>query len=415
MIDTVTRREFGRLAGLSALSATIPLFVQKTGWALGGNPRRQIAPIQGLQDNHVLVLIQLAGGNDGLNTVVPFGDDAYYRVRPRIAVEAKRVHRLNDHLGLHPEMVELHRLFQDGKMVVVTNVGYPNPNRSHFRSMDIWETASPADRVWRSGWLGRYFDHSCRNVRGPMLGLRLGEQAALTFTSETNRAATFVNPSLLQSHATGAAATAMRRINQVENTGIAALDFIQRTGNDTRDISQQIQIAVRDVRSAVEYPPFNLCQSLRLIAQMIAAGVPTRVYYVTHGGFDTHANQSLRHAYLLQELSQAVGLFCQDLRAQGQFDRVLTVTFSEFGRRIDENRNAGTDHGTASNMFAFGGRVRSGIHGRNPDLARRDEQGDLVFQTDFRSVYAGILRDWLNADPERIMQGNFEPLSLVNR
>lgn len=118
---------------------------------------------------------------------------------------------------------------------------------------------------------------------------------------------------------------------------------------------------------------------------------------------------------MLQELSQAVGLFCQDLRAQGQFDRVLTVTFSEFGRRIDENRNAGTDHGTASNMFAFGGRVRSGIHGRNPDLARRDEQGDLVFQTDFRSVYAGILRDWLNADPERIMQGNFEPLSLVNR
>ena len=415
MVSNMNRREFGRIAGMSAMSASVPVFLQKTGVALGGDARREIAPLPGLRDNHVLVLIQLAGGNDGLNTVVPFGDDAYYRARPRIAIEARRVHRLNDHLGLHPELVELHRLFQDGKLAVVTNVGYPNPNRSHFRSMDIWETGSPADRIWRSGWLGRYFDQSCRNVEGPMLGLRLGEQAALTFAGETNRTATFLNPNLLQSRATESTAAAMERINQVEETRIDALDFIQRTGNETRGISRQIQQAVRDVRPAVEYPPFNLCQSLRLIAQMITAGVPTRVFYVTHGGFDTHANQSLRHSYLLQELSQAVGLFCQDLRAQRQIDRVLGVTFSEFGRRIDENRNAGTDHGTANNMFVFGGRVRSGIHGRNPDLGRRDEQGDLVFQTDFRSVYAGILRDWLNADPARIMEGDFPPIAMVNR
>lgn len=414
-LPKITRRDFARVAGFSALSPTVPLFLQKTGVALAGDPQRAIPPLAGLRDNHVLVLIQLSGGNDGLNTVIPFGDDGYYRARPRLAVDARRVLRVNDHLGLHPEMVEMHRLFQDGKLAIVTNVGYPNPNRSHFRSMDIWESASPADRIWRSGWIGRYFDHACRDVRGPMLGLRLGEQAAVTFASETNRAATFLNPSLLQNQAAGVAAAGMQRMSQIETTSITALDFIQRTGNETLSISQQIQRAVRDIRPTVEYPPFHLCQSLRLIAQMITAGVPTRVYYVTHGGFDTHANQSLRHSYLLQELSQAVGLFCQDLRAQGQFDRVLGLTFSEFGRRIDENRNGGTDHGTANNMFAFGGRIRPGIHGRVPDLSQRDDQGDLVFQTDFRSVYAGVLREWLNADPDRILQERFAPVALVNR
>ncbi|MFO0865034.1 MAG: DUF1501 domain-containing protein [Gemmataceae bacterium] len=409
------RRQFSRLIGYSALAASVPAFVQKTGAVFAGNARRDIPPLNGLRDNHVLVLIQLAGGNDGLNTVVPYGDDAYYRSRPKIAIEASKVLRLNDHLGLHPELIELHRLHRDGRFAVVTNVGYPNPNRSHFRSMDIWETASPADRIWRSGWLGRYFDSACRQVPGSMLGLRIGDQEALSFKGETNRAATFSNPSLLQSRATGRVALAMEEMSRIEETRISALDFIQRTGSDTRGISQQIQQAVRDVRSAVDYPPFRLCQSLRLVAQMITAGVPTRIYYVTHGGFDTHANQSLRHSYLLQELSQAIGLFCEDLRAQGQLDRVLGITFSEFGRRIDENRNAGTDHGTANNLFLFGAKVQPGVHGGNPDLARRDDQGDLIFRTDFRSVYAGVLRDWLNADSARILEGEFPPMALVRR
>src|SRR5262249_20958502 len=180
-----------------------------------------------------------------------------------------------------------------------------------------------------------------------------------------------------------------------------------------RELSRRIRQAVRDVRSAVEYPPFALCQSLKLIAQMVTAGIPSRVYYVTHGGFDTHSAQLNRHAGLLQELSQALGLFRQDLRAQGQLDRVLLMTFSEFGRRIEENRQMGTDHGTANVVFLLGGRVRPGVHGTPPDLANCDEQGDLVFRTDFRAVYASVLRDWLNADPTRILQGEFLPLPLV--
>jgi uncharacterized protein (DUF1501 family) len=203
------------------------------------------------------------------------------------------------------------------------------------------------------------------------------------------------------------------RIAEVEPTGIAALDFVQRTGNQSLALSKELRRAVKDVKPKVEYPPFALCQSLRLVAQMITAGLPTRVYYVTHGGFDTHAAQSQRHAYLLQEFSQAVGLFVADLKAQGQLDRVLGISFSEFGRRVAENKNAGTDHGAASAMFAFGGKVKPGIHGTPPDLAALDPLGDLVQKTDFRQVYAEVVKNWLNADPEKVLLGKFEPLPLV--
>lgn len=403
MRSVINRRQFHAL-GLTAMTATVPAFLHKTGTALAGERRR---------NDRVLVVIQLGGGNDGLNTLVPFADDRYYRARPRIAVDARSVHRLNGQLGFHPEMVELHRLYQDGALAVVTNVGYPNPNRSHFRSTDIWETASPADRLWRSGWLGRYFDQACTDVLGGPLGVRIGEQPSLAFAGERLRAATFANPRMLDNPATGTAATALERINQTEPTGIAALDFIQRTGNESLALSRELRRAVRDVRPRVEYPPFALCQALRLVCQMITAGVPTKVYYVTHGGFDTHAAQTQRQAYLLQELSQAVALFHADLRAQGQLDRVLGFTFSEFGRRVAENQNAGTDHGAASVMFAFGGKVRGGIHGTAPDLGQLDTLGDLVHRVDFRQVYAGVLKDWLEADPDRVLQGRFEPLSLT--
>jgi uncharacterized protein (DUF1501 family) len=413
MTPPIDRREFGRALGLTALTATVPTFLHKTGLALAGDPRRQIEPIPGLRDNRVLVIIQLAGGNDGLNTLVPHGDDAYYRARPRISVPAERVLRINERVGLHPEMVELHRLLDDGKLAIITNVGYPNPNRSHFRSMDIWESASPANRNWPTGWIGRYFDHECDGVQSPMLGVRIGEQAARTFASERVRSTTFVTPAMLEDRASGAAARGLNQLAQVETTGIDALDFIQRTNNQTRELAQRIRQAVQNVRPAVEYPPFALCQSLRLIGQMITAGVPTRVYYVTHGGFDTHSAQNNRHPALLQELSQALGLFYRDLREQGQLDRVLTMTFSEFGRRIDENQQQGTDHGTANVMFVMGGQVRGGLIGDPPNLTNRDEQGDLIFRTDFRAVYAGVLRDWLGADPQRILQERFEPVQVI--
>ena len=413
MTWNLDRRQFIRLAGLTALTSTIPSFLGKTGRILAGEPHRDTAPLPGLKDNRVLVIVQLAGGNDGLNTLVPYADDSYYKMRPRIGIDAKKVLKLDDHLGLHPEMVELHQLFQEGGLAVVPNVGYPNPARSHFRAMDIWETASPANQMWKTGWMGRYFDAECQGVPGAMLGLRLGEQAALTMAGERTRAATLANPSLLEVPATGALARGLEKINEVEPTGIDALDFIQRTGNETHGLARRLKAVVRDIKPAVDYPPFALCQSLRLVAQMIVAEVPTRVYYVTLGGFDTHAAQLNRQAGLLQELSQAFGLFRKDLEAQGHLDRVLLLTFSEFGRRAAENKQLGTDHGTANVMFLLGGKVKPGLHGTPPDLIRLDAEGDPFHKVDFRSVYAGVLRDWLNADPDRVLGGRFESPSLV--
>jgi uncharacterized protein (DUF1501 family) len=409
----IDRRQFVRLTGLTALSATVPSFLHKTGVALAGPSHPEARPLPGLKDNHVLVILQLAGGNDGLNTLVPYADDHYHKLRPRIGIPARQVLKLDDHFGLHPEMLELHKLFQDGGLALVPNVGYPNPSRSHFRSSDIWETASTSARMWKSGWVGRYFDAECQSVPGAMLGLRLGEQPALTFAGDHMRAATLANPSLLEVPATGALEKGLEKINQVEPTGIGALDFIQRTGNETHALARRMKAVVRDVKPAVEYPPFALCQSLRLVAQMIVAKVPTRVFYVTLGGFDTHSTQLNRHAGLLQELSQALSLFRKDLKAQGQLDRVLLLTFSEFGRRAAENKQLGTDHGTGNVVFLLGGKVKPGIHGGPPDLTKLDSEGDPHFGVDFRSIYADVLRDWLNADAAHVLGEQFKPLALV--
>jgi uncharacterized protein (DUF1501 family) len=400
------RRLFHRAFGLTALSATVPAFLAKSGMALASEERKT---------DRVLVVIQLGGGNDGLNTLVPYADDRYHKARPKIAIDPKSILKLDDALGFHPELLELHKLYKGGHLAVIPNVGYPNPNRSHFRSTDIWETASPADKILKSGWLGRYFDSACAEIPADPLGIRIGEQPSLAFAGDKLRAATFANPKMLDNPARGAAATALEKLASVEPTGIAALDFVQRTGNQSLALSRELQRAVKSVKPKVDYPPFALFQSLRLVAQMIAASLPPQVYYVSHGGFDTHAAQTQRHAYLLQEFSQAVSLFHADLKAQGLLDRVFGLTFSEFGRRVAENKNAGTDHGTANVVFAFGGKVKAGLHGTAPNLVDLDPLGDLIHKIDFRQVYAGVLQGWLNADPEKVLLGRFEPLPLVTR
>lgn len=413
MMNRLDRRQFTRLVGLSAVTATVPTFLHRTGIALAGDEAKGISPIKGLKDDRVLVIVQLAGGNDGLNTVVPYADERYYKARPKIGVPKDQVHKLTGELGLHTEMSDFKKLYDDGLLAVVPNVGYPNPNRSHFKSMDVWETATPPERIGKTGWIGRYFDNECKGADSPMLGLRIGEQAPLSFAAQRSGITTFANPAMLQDNASGLFAKGLDTVSKTQPTGIEALDYIQRTGNVTRDLSRRIQAAMKDYKPAVDYPPFSLCQSLKLVAQMITANIPTRVYYVTLGGFDTHSGQMLRHPALLQELSQAVSLFIADLKAHKLLDRTLLMTFSEFGRRVDENQQQGTDHGTANVCFIAGGKVKPSVHGVAPDLEKLDEQGDLIHKTDFRSVYAGILKGWLGADPATIVGKDFAPLELV--
>jgi uncharacterized protein (DUF1501 family) len=394
MLPAIDRRRF---LSVGALTATVPGFLSQTGHALADD--KSLA-----NKERVLVVVQLAGGNDGLNTLIPFRDEAYYKARPKIGIARTKSLKIADDFALHPETGDLRKLYDAGELAIVPNVGYPNPNRSHFRATEIWETATPEKDVL-TGWFGRYFDAECRGVPSPMLGLQLGEKPAMTFAHPKGRAVTLTNPSLFAwDDATG---KAMERLNRVAATDNPQLDFLQRTGNDTLSLSRKIQDALKDGKSGAEYAPFNFSQSLKVVAQMIAAEVPTRVYYVSLGGFDTHTTQSGRHAGLLQELSQGIGSFVADLKALGHLDRTLVMTFSEFGRRVSENEQQGTDHGTAGVMFLAGGAVKAGVHGTRPDLSDLDE-GDLKFKTDFRSVYATVLKGWLGADAKTILGADFK-------
>jgi uncharacterized protein (DUF1501 family) len=388
-----------RFLTVGALTATLPAFLARTGRGPGG-PTTDAS-------GRVLVVVQLAGGNDGLNTLIPFRDDAYYKARPKLAIDRAKGLKITDELALHPEAGELRKLYDDGLLAVAGNVGYPNPNRSHFRATEIWESGVP-DKDTLTGWVGRYFDAECRSVASPMLGLQLGEKPALTFAHPKGRAVTLTNPSLFEWDS-GRTGKAMDRLNRVQATDNDQLDFLQRTSNDTLALSRRIQDALKGSKTAAEYAPFNFSQSLKVVAQMIAAEVPTRVYYVSLGGFDTHATQAGRHAGLLQELSQGLGSFVSDLKALGCLDRALVMTFSEFGRRVAENEQQGTDHGTAGVMLLAGGNAKAGVHGGQPNLTDLDD-GDLKFKADFRSVYAAVLKDWFQADPKPILGGDYKPL-----
>jgi uncharacterized protein (DUF1501 family) len=402
---SLDRRKF---LGVASVSATLPSFVARTGYAMTDATKA----LPGLSDNRILVIVQLAGGNDGLNTLVPFNDAEYHKARPKLALPIAKLLKLNDSVALHGEMTDMKKLYDDARLAIVQNVGYPNPNRSHFRATEIWETASASEKVLQTGWMGRYFDSECHKVTSPMLGLQVGERPAQTFAHPKSRAVTLANPDLFVWPEKGPLASGMDRLNQVQKTDNPTLDFLQRESNTTLSLAKRIQAALKDSKTTKDYLHFSFSQSLKLVAQMIAAEIPTRVYYVSLGGFDTHANQLGRHAGLLQELSQGLGTFCRDLAELGHLDRTLVMTFSEFGRRVEENRSLGTDHGTANVMFLAGGKVKGGLYGKETKLKDLDS-GDLKHTTDFRSIYADVLKNWLNADPVKVLGEKFAPLGLL--
>ena len=262
--SSVNRRQF---LSVAALTATLPSFLVRTGQALAGDPRSNVAPLKGLNDNHVLVVVQLAGGNDGLNTVVPFANDVYRKARPKLALDAKKVLKVNDDVGFHPEMTEMKSLYDDGLLAVVQNVGYPNPNRSHFRATEIWETASNATQVLQTGWIGRYFDNDCQGVPSPMLGLQVGERPAQSFAHRASRAVTLGNADLFRFPTSGPVAAGLERLNTVRASGNETLDFLQRSANQTLGLSRRIQEAIKDSKIGKEYLPFAFQQSLKLVRQ----------------------------------------------------------------------------------------------------------------------------------------------------
>lgn len=433
-----TRRQFLRTSALGAAATwTLPVFLEKTFFALNAMAANSLTQIASGKDNTILVVLQLAGGNDGLNTVVPFADDAYHRVRPKLALPADKILQLNSYVGLNPKLTGLKSLHDEGHLAIVQGVGYPNPSRSHFRSTEIWQTAADANRFENDGWLGRYFDNCCSGA-DPTVGVAIGDQSPQAFSAKNPTGVTFSRPEQFRWKAsTGENGKPLSEEEafyrqligsgdetvSTEGNSIAALpgktnngssteDFLRRTALDAQISSDKILEIARKYKSNVPYPPTPLGSSFNLIARMIAGGLPTRVYYASQGGFDTHAGQINSHDRLMSVINDAIAAFVADLKQQGNFERVLLMTFSEFGRRVAENANNGTDHGAAAPMFLVGGRIKPGLLGKHPSLTDLDN-GDLKFNVDFRSVYASVLENWLKAPSQVVLGKKFSLLPIV--
>lgn len=405
-----TRREFLRTTSLLAVGASMPGFLARS--VMAATPHHTAIP--GFKDDRILVVIQLGGGNDGLNTVVPYTDDNYHRSRPSIALKKKEILRLTDHAGLHPNLAPLKNLADAGKLTVVEGVGYPNPNRSHFRSMEIWQTATDSNKFSRSGWIGRYLDNACSGEAEPVAGVALDNERPQAFDGQKGYGVAFQDPQTFgwNEGAGDAKQGNFRVLNEVYRPQNDTLDFLRKVTANAVLSADRVQQVSRGYKSTVDYPGDPFAVSLKTVAKMIAGNLPTRIYYVTLSGFDTHANQLGSHGNLMKRFAQGVAAFQKDLEQQGNADRVLTLTFSEFGRRVAENASGGTDHGTAAPMFIIGDAINPGMAGRAPSLSDLDN-GDLKFTTDFRSVYGSLMEQWLGAPSEAVLGHKFPQIGLI--
>ena len=406
----LTRRQFlGSGAGLSAIAL---------GGALPGLfARAADAAARADRSDRVLVVVELAGGNDGLNTVIPYEDDLYHKARPTLHVGKEQVQRLTDHVGLHPSMEAAARLFKDGRLTVVQGVGYPEPDRSHFRSMEIWQTASTAKRAPATGWLGRVLDASYKDGDESLAGLALTDGLPQAFLADKLSVPVVKQ---MENFGTGVADTPdadpprarlLRKLSTGPTVKGEPIPFLRAQAETAYRTAAKLREAAAKYQSNVEYPG-DLGAQLRRAAQVIAANLGVRLLWVSQGSYDTHSKQGPAHQALLGELSGALAAFQKDLTKLKLADRVLVMTFSEFGRRVDENASQGTDHGAASCLFLCGSKVKGGLAGTYPSLAKLGE-GDLVHTVDFRAVYATVLEKWLGCDAEKVLGEKFKAMDLL--
>ncbi|MFL5242676.1 MAG: DUF1501 domain-containing protein [Gemmataceae bacterium] len=403
-----TRRSFLKSSSLVALGLSVPKFVSRTASA-APTPEKS-----GAKDT-ILVVVQLTGGNDGLNTVVPFKDPEYAKLRTTLRLPTDQIKKLNDEIGLHPSMDGLAKLLEDHALSVVQGVGYPNPNQSHFRSMDIWQAAS-TEKQLLEGWIGKALKklpaagtyHLAENNEIAPLALAGSPVRAPSITSlEDFR--------LKMTASSGADKRAQKEIIEgvvkTQSDKPSLLDFVQRTASNTYASSERLMNIGKNYQPKSTYPNTPLANRLKLAAQLIDAEVGARIFYVSLENFDTHANQLNNHANLLSQLSGAITAFYKDMEGRGHKDRVLMMTFSEFGRRAHENGSKGTDHGAAAPMLLVGGKVKAGVIGKHPSLTDLD-QDNLKHHTDFRQVYATVLDKWLGVDSKEVLGQEFKPLEL---
>ncbi len=397
------RRDFMRLTGLAALGS--PLL-------LGNKALQAFMPSPLLNEltsadcgDRILVLVRLKGGNDGLNTVIHRGNDEYYNIRPGLAIPESGLWGLNDAFGMPSAMQSLQPFWEEGNMKVIHNVGYPDANYSHFRSSDIWASASDSNELVTDGWIGRWLESEFQafTSAAPVVppALQIGVQTNMIFRAMNGSMALSIsNPQEFYQIALN---------GELYDTDIAGnepypteLRFVRSVANSAFRYSESIRDAYNSAVNQADYPNFYLGEEMAIVARLIKGGLGSKVYMVTIDGFDTHANQADTHAFLVQMVADSIASFYEDLRASGHSEQVLTMSFSEFGRTIFENGSAGTDHGTGAPMMIFGEGIGSGFHGTEPDLINVDMYGDPLFSVDFRQAYASVLQNWLCVHPEVI-------------
>jgi uncharacterized protein (DUF1501 family) len=363
--------------------------------------------------NKVIVIIQLSGGNDGLNTVIPVRNDIYYRERPRIAIKKENALRLTDDVYLHPSLTTFKSLYDDGSMAILNNVGYPNPDRSHFRSMDIWHTATQSNEYASTGWIGRYLDNQCAGCDKPTQALEIDDTLSLALKGENLSGLAFRDAKRLYGTANEKFFKEISAQHGPVTNDERPVDYMYKTMANTLSSADYIFKQSQLHPTAQNYPTTVLGQSLKTIASLVFSDINTKVYYVSLGSFDTHIAQEGQQKRLFTELNDAVKAFTDDLKNAGRLDDVLLFTFSEFGRRVSQNASGGTDHGTANNMFFVGsGLKQKGILNELPNLNDLQD-GDLKYSIDFKRVYATVLNKWLGANDENILGKKFDHLSFI--
>ncbi len=395
----IKRKQFLQIGSLATASMMMPKFLKAF------EKPKMVPP-----GNKVVVVIQFSGGNDGLNTVIPVRNDIYYRERPMLGIAKDKALLLTDETGLNPALEAFKGLYDDGSLAIMNSVGYPNPDRSHFRSMDIWHSASESNQYVSTGWLGRYLDAQCKGCDKPTQAMELDDILSLALKGDENKGLAFKDPKKLFNTSNG---RFLKDINSDHKNGEETIDYLYKTMSATLSSADYIYQQSKVHPTSQTYPNSNLGKDLKTIASLILSDINTKVYYVSLGSFDTHVAQQNQQKRLFTELNDAVKAFTADLKSNGRFNDVLMMTFSEFGRRVTQNASNGTDHGTANNMFFIsGGLKEKGVLNAMPDLSDLND-GDLKHKVDFKNVYATVLNKWLGADDKMILGSKYSQLNFI--
>ncbi|NML56356.1 DUF1501 domain-containing protein [Chryseobacterium cheonjiense] len=382
----IKRREFLKISSLATASLLMPNFLKAMTFDEALEPNQKI-----------LIVLQFTGGNDGLNTIIPVRNDIYFKERNSIAINNSLA--LNDETGINPALSYFKELYDSGELSVMNNVGYPNPDKSHFRSMDIWHSASKSDEYLDTGWLGRFLDEECYRCEHPTQALEVDDMLSLALKGEKNKAFAFKDPKRLYQTSQEKYFKSLYDHHHDDET----VSYLYQTLGSTINNAGYIFEKSKAKQTTQAYPNSQLGKDFKTVASLIKSDINTRVYYLSIGSFDTHVNQNERQQKLFSDINEAVKSFVADMKSNGLFDNILLMTFSEFGRRVAQNASKGTDHGTANQMFFIsGGLKKKGILNPLPDLTKLNE-GDLIYSEDFRKVYATVLKNWLKADSSKVL------------